>query len=848
MFDHSPEQEREKAKAWLTATGAIFLFALIAALLTLWPVAQLFEPWTQGGTPRPGLLHTDFWYDPSAWLGVWYQETTIYFRGLFGGYAGQWVAIAKARFLGSILQTGQPSFWLLYVLAPASIAALAWISACPFELRYKSQGAAKWMDIQMIRRADLFSSTGFVLGLVQAGVWPFRSWREVRFWETTSLILLAPPGTGKTVQLVYNLLTDWPDFQSFLLFFRRPAAIPAPSIIVNDPKGENYGETAGWRSRLGPVFKLAWAENDSDHWNPLGPKSMPGGEKAREIRIRIIAELSRVTHPTLAPGMLNNMLVTLRDYTEWQKRILNNPERLLVSGANQQEIDRIRAPASLKILESLFDDIRTLADIYSKRESAIDRQCAVCIPDTVEQHWRITGREALAGFLGFMVARCERDPDLYGEPSYGKVLEWVNQSSKDSAGYRDFTYTGEEKDEEGNPVQKSANVTGLGKDAKSATGGDADNDKVVALLNEALEEIQINGYPNRIANDLTALLMKADKERGSVISTAAGSINIFKNATVRSATSSSDFSLEDLRGLPNPAWPRRAGPLFWFRQLFSPIPRYLPVSVYLVVPLDMAEALGRVTGLFIDWAAEGSMSQDKKWATRKGRRPVQFWLDEFWTLPPLQSIRKIPAFGRGLWVSMYLVGQSFAQIGSKFKADGANAVDELKDSVNYTITPTQNSKKTADEISEVIGKRTVISIQRSQTKGLGATFQNGFQYNESQSLQGLPLIRTDEILSLRKLDGKKKVRGHQLVIVTGAKNTPIKATVPTWFWDSRLQKRAGLDVLPWRQRIALRGESAETVREEGTRAVPLQIKTAPARTVTNPAAQPRYDSSSGLPI
>ena len=175
-------------------------------------------------------------------------------------------------------------------------------------------------------------------------------------------------------------------------------------------------------------------------------------------------------------------------------------------------------------------------------------------------------------------------------------------------------------------------------------------------------------------------------------------------------------------------------------------------------------------------------------------------------------------------------------------------MDELKDSVNYTITPTQNSKKTADEISEVIGKRTVISIQRSQTKGLGATFQNGFQYNESQSLQGLPLIRTDEILSLRKLDGKKKVRGHQLVIVTGAKNTPIKATVPTWFWDSRLQKRAGLDVLPWRQRIALRGESAETVREEGTRAVPLQIKTAPARTVTNPAAQPRYDSSSGLPI
>lgn len=798
MFEHSAEQEREKAQLWISLS-CVAAFAMTLGCITLiWPLAQLFQPWTSGGPVRPAIHDPAWWYYPVHYLAHWWHETRSYFRGLFSGQAGEWLRMIWYRFASRPLETQSLEIlWWTAAFAPPTIF-LSWlINKCPWDLRYQAHGAARWMDNAAIQENGMFSPTGFVLGLKKTGLWPFRSYREVRFWETTSLILLAPPGTGKTVQMAYNILTDWPDFRRTLFGRKKPMDVPGPTIIFNDPKGENFKLTAGWRSRLGPVYRLAWDENNSDHWNPLGPRSMPGGARARVLRLGILMQLGRIVHPSVAPDILSRILVTIRDFANWRDRLIENPALLLAIDADEDEVKQICTEASRSVLAGTFDDVLELADIYSRRESNIDRQCAVCIPDTVEQHWRITGRAALAGFLGFMVARCERDPDRYGEPTYGKVIELMNRGSKGGAGYRSFKYNGPEEDEDGNKAPKHANVEGLGTGPKDATGGDAaEKDVVEAFLAACLEEAEQHGYPDRIKLDLEDLKRKPDKERGSVLSTAGGSINIFKNAAVRQATSTSDFSLEDLRGLPNPAYPEKPGILFRLKQAYFPIPRYLPLSVYMVVPLNMVDALSPVTGLFVDWASEGSMSQDKDWATRGGRRPIQFWLDEFWTLPPLGCIKKIPAFGRGLWVSMYLVGQSLAQIGSKFKADGANAVDELQDSVNNTIAPTQNSYKTAENISKSIGNRTVIKKSRSQARGLSLDLKQSMQHNETISFEGQPLMRPDQITSLPKLDPKKRRYGKQLIIVTGFKNTPIMADVPVWFWDRRLLKRAELPLSP----------------------------------------------------
>ena len=66
------------------------------------------------------------------------------------------------------------------------------------------------------------------------------------------LITVAPTRSGKsTTTIVPNLLRY------------------GGSCVVLDPKGELYRDTAGWRSTLGPVYRIAPFGRDSDGFNPL---------------------------------------------------------------------------------------------------------------------------------------------------------------------------------------------------------------------------------------------------------------------------------------------------------------------------------------------------------------------------------------------------------------------------------------------------------------------------------------------------------------------------------------------------------------------------------------------------
>ena len=696
--------ERDRARRCAAYSAAIGFAATAAAVLAAYPAALLAEYGLSAAVlARIASFPPDLVARPAAWLGG-------------DGVYARWIAEGLAA-------TGLPPVALLATpLAGAIAAAAFWRLSGPHSFAPSAHGAARFARTADLRRGGLLARSGFVLGRWGRGA---RA-RLIRGTETLSVAIISPPGTGKTVHLLGHILADHPD----------SARIPGPSMIVNDPKGEIYGASAGWRSTLGPVFHIRWTELEGVSWNPLSPRNLAAGREAAALRAELVAELGRgYEKPAIT---LNQCLALLRDYNAtWRRTLLDVPGTVGT------------VLAGFAFDEALFERIVRLQSLYAAREQYVDRLTTVAVPENVGPHWMVSGRAALAGFLLYEMARGDR---LGYEPSIGRMLDWLSAGADPGAGDEAEAFEGD--------------LTGQ-------------------LLDDAIAEARENGDPARVVSELGALRIKPDRERGSVISTAIGKLNIFRNVAIRARTSRSDIAFEDLRGIDG-----------------------RPVTVYFDIPLEDAEALGIPTGMFLQGAAAYLISQDEKAART---RPVQFLLDEFWTLPKLDAVTQIPALGRGQWVQLAVIGQSFAQISDKL---GKEALDILKSALAWKLFFAQNALETAKEASEMIGQRTVEMQSRSQTQGLAAAAMDGFRVNVQKSFQGVPLVRAEELMSLEKLEPAKRRWGELVLLVQGMMNTPIggpgrPCRPAVWFRDRKLKRRghlrrrdfiegpAGVALKPW---------------------------------------------------
>lgn len=707
----------------------------------------------------------------------------------------------------------------------------------PYSFERDDFGSARFMKKDEAKREKLFAPTGIILGR-----WG-NSWKFVRNEETLSALVIAPPGTAKTVQLIANILADWPDTQwprlrqvagirtivgmfaaiggvldkasavvsnkaddglspgpherifaiimlpitictalialpfkaiNLLLSIRVPgdarADVPGPSMIINDPKGEICKITSGWRSQLGPVFRISWGDAaNSARWNPLSPWSYPGGEQYVAHRSHVIEQLSTwfVEPDRALPGLLR----AARDGRQgsW---VQDNAIGDVSLGSSQLESiagrlhDDVVFETVVEGLIKLDGDILKLRSLNSDREKHLERLAAILIPESIEAHWRNTGREFLLGAMGFIMARSER---LELEPTFGLLLDELNTTSKHGTGFSDPT---EVRDENGEDFMS---IPGLGS-PEDPSGGDGDDDQIARVLNAWIQESLEFGYPERFINDLQATVNKPDRERGSVISTAGSSINMFKNGEVRAVTSTSDFRLETVRQIDGK-----------------------PVTYYLVVSLEDANYLGRLTGLFMETHAAFAISQDAD-EVKKTSRPLIFMADEFWTMPPLESLMQIPALGRGQWVQLIVIGQSFGQIATKFlKTGGQEVVKTLKSAMSYIVIFTQNDFSTAKEISDSIGKTTKLqkSVGRQGFSMSILTSQGDRGRTINESYQGRPLMEPDQIMSMEKLEPKKKRWGWHLVQTTGRMNRPMQLRPVPYWRHPVLKRRIGLAQKTW---------------------------------------------------
>jgi len=449
------------------------------------------------------------------------------------------------------------------------------------------------------------------------------------------------------------------------------------------------------------------------------------------------------------------------------------------------------------------------------RDMYVDSMVNVFVQDpqgsSADPHWTKTGRNALSGFINYIVSKCEKanaSDYFYNRLVAGKfdvndaaALEEYYMDMNDSYAGGALTILREGKLTKDNfvPVGTWSDIPErwVGHEAcipmlldwmneaqvhiaedvrKRKEGGDqmaSLADPMKELLESAVMECRRYGYSHRAILELTQLASTPDKERGSILSTALTGISIFKNAAVRQRTSHSDFTFRDLRGMIDPADGKMK-----------------PVTVYLSVNLADARALNVLTGVFIELMTNYLISYppnsviNDRTGEKIGPSSVLFVLDEFPQMPKLDAIIDGPAVGRGQKVSYLLICQDLAQIEALY--GGPNAVETLMSTTAAKILLTQNNEKTAKRFSDIIGSAGDVHFTYPENTILAA-----FADEKREAKTGAekkPLL-SESSITMMKPD-------QQVVIMQGYARHPIKGESPRYYKDPEMLAKSKIPSAP----------------------------------------------------
>lgn len=155
----------------------------------------------------------------------------------------KWFYLYGNRFSAIFIKT----MWPIQISIFIGIA-LAWISRFLNKSKKPStaHGSARWAREHDLVEAGLFVKHGVVLGQSQ------ESRRLLLHDGPEHILAIAPTRGGKGVGLVIPTLLSWEE-----------------SVIIFDPKGENWQITSGYRAKLGPCYCFEPTSLNSARFNPL---------------------------------------------------------------------------------------------------------------------------------------------------------------------------------------------------------------------------------------------------------------------------------------------------------------------------------------------------------------------------------------------------------------------------------------------------------------------------------------------------------------------------------------------------------------------------------------------------
>jgi type IV secretion system protein VirD4 len=230
--------------------------------------------------------------DPRWWQWLWsYYRTQDTLPTLFLSIAGIW--------------------FLLSVCA---------VAFCPFSTVPQHYGKAKWAKGQFrLWRLGLTARHGVVVGI--------QGRKILRYDKPLSTLLLAPAGTGKTRGTIIPTVLSY-----------------RGSVIVHDPKGEVYDNTAGFRAKLGRVLRIEWSSpTRSLCWNPLSAGNLPSdaGERGNAVdRLCAVAipgdpKSFWISSPRLALSAITLFLVYESERTDGAEATFSSALTWLAAGMAQ---------------------------------------------------------------------------------------------------------------------------------------------------------------------------------------------------------------------------------------------------------------------------------------------------------------------------------------------------------------------------------------------------------------------------------------------------------------------------------------------------------------------------------
>ena len=582
--------------------------------------------------------------------------------------------------------------------------------ANPYDFMLKTFGGGRIATYRDIVKMKLFNGFVIVLG-------KFRG-KLLMLPETLSALVVAPPGTGKTVAVVIPTILESPKM----------------SIIVNDPKPELCFKTSGYRATQGPVFVINWGCLDEPDkgiyypsWNPLSPRCLPADENERGLYIdSMVKVLIAEPSGSADPHWTNKGRDALSGFLWF---ISNKCER---ARANDYFISRL--------LDNALDeeDAQVLSSYYSNMSTPESQMALAAL-----QKGELTQDNYVP--IGTWAGLPQ---EWYGsEPCIAMINDWLNDAQMTISA--DLKRRADEGDQ-------------------SALYADPMRDVLEYAVNECMQY----NYSHRAVIELNQLAATPDKERGSILSTALGGINVFKNASVIARTRFSDLSFRDLRGMRDPITGEMK-----------------PIAVYLSIDQVKARALNPITGVFVELMSSFLIANPPDFVGNDGQKagpyPVLFVLDEFPQMPKLAAVKDGPAVGRGQKVSYLLIGQDLGQISGQY---GKDDLETIITTTAAKVILAQNNEQTAERFSKMIGSKTIQNTSYSAQEAIFG-FNVKMSNNVSRSLQSQNVVGTSSMMSL---DSKK-----QYVLMQGFLNRPILADSPRWFLDKKMTKKCSLPPSPF---------------------------------------------------
>lgn len=205
---------------WGQIVVVLAVTVLAAFAATQW-TAEALEHQPELGTPDAVILSYRI-YAPWKFL-LWWYHYDAYARDIF--------------------QTGG-----LIFLAGVALAVLLAFAFSLWRARENrntdTYGTARWASARDVRRLELTSGDGVVLGSFNRHL--------LRHDGDEHVLVVAPTNTGKSVGVSLPTGLVW-----------------RHSYIALDLKGENWTITSGLRSSFGPVFRFAPTESGAHRYNPL---------------------------------------------------------------------------------------------------------------------------------------------------------------------------------------------------------------------------------------------------------------------------------------------------------------------------------------------------------------------------------------------------------------------------------------------------------------------------------------------------------------------------------------------------------------------------------------------------